>query len=50
MASDLALSEANLGGCVAADGKVFGVIGRKVGDVVAAIVSLEYLPADLRPQ
>jgi hypothetical protein len=50
MASDLDLSEANLGGCVAADGKVFGVIGRKVGDVVAAIVPLEYLPADLRPQ
>lgn len=50
MASDLVLSEANLGGCVTADGKVIGVIGRKVGDVVSAIVPLEHLPTDLRPQ
>ncbi|MGK0304010.1 MAG: hypothetical protein ACI89X_004913, partial [Planctomycetota bacterium] len=50
MASDLALSEVNLGGCVAADDKVIGIFGREVGDVVSAIVSLEHLPADLRPQ
>tara|TARA_R110002072_G_scaffold302499_1_gene485927 strand:- start:97763 stop:99232 length:1470 start_codon:yes stop_codon:yes gene_type:complete len=50
MASDLALSEDNLGGCVAAADKVIGVFGRKVGDVVSAVVPLEHLPADLRPQ
>lgn len=50
MASDLALTDANLGGCVVADKKVIGVFGRKKGDVVSAIVPLERLPSDLRPQ
>ena len=50
MASDLVLSESNLGGCVVADGKVIGVLGKKVGDVSSAIVLLDHLPVDLRPR
>jgi hypothetical protein len=45
-----ALNEDSLGGCVTVDGKVVGVFATKPGSSEAAVVPLELLPSDLRPQ